>query len=476
MSITSTDEIKPIAALVISSSLSSKTQSSEDKEVASITQRTKSTFVSLVADHPRNRRTATPFRPLAPTPTLSKQHQVLETSDMVRKILSFIHPKDDLATTSQVSKFWRTQSHKGCIEQLKERTESTKKCSYKELEHYKNALQLEDIDSVFGMLWEYCDLIETIDLSHSDIRTAQLQHFITLLRQFCSNLSKADLTGCSLCSNEGLIPLFENFSRFVHVSLSSCSLVNDQVVIALADNCADLTSVNLSKCPLITDTSTTLLAVNCPRIEKIDLSGCTRLTDDTLCALSGHAPNLKMLSLVHCSRMSDAEVRSFVLKCTDLKELSISSSIDDPFITELVKTCSKLTHVSFLNGSDSLTGRGAAAIFQAYPHLISASFSHHTKLTDQAVLGLKHHQDLLYLDFSSCPKITDKALLLIAQECPKLRKINLEYCHGVTEKGIAALIKGCPDLQDVGTSVQQNIFNELKKKRPILFLPRAARV
>lgn len=442
-------------------------QDPEDKELVLIEQRAKiATFTSVAVGSSLKTKTVSPFRPLHPIPSITSPKTIsdaLIVSDVLRVVLSFLNAKTDLPHTALVNKSWRTQSNNACIDQLKEKATIWKKCpTFNELECYQKALQLSDLESVFGLLWEDCQSIEILDLSQSgDIRDPQLAQFMTLVKQFCPNLSKIDLSGCSFCTNELLINIFEGFQNLTSVNISRCSQVNDSVVTAIADNCPHLKTAIFSKCPLITDTSVAILAAKCPDLENLDISGCSRLTDHTLTAFSSHISHFKTLSLVHCEGMSDHSMRSFVLKSRDLRELSISCVVTDEFVEGLVKVCPQITHIAFLNGNDLLTDRGIQLLFLSYPNLIHLNLSHHNKLTDAGILGLKLKNRLSFFDLSHCYKLSDKSIVHLSKTCPNITKLNLEHCHGVTRNGVSALVENRL-LQDVGTSIQQNWFVQIK--------------
>ena len=46
-----------------------------------------------------------------------------------------------------------------------------------------------------------------------------------------------------------------------------------------------------------------------------------------------------------------------------------------------------------------------------------------------------------------CARTTDRALALVARNCPRLSRLELQRCRGVTNGGILDLVTRCPHLQ-----------------------------
>ncbi|CAO0802455.1 unnamed protein product [Mucor circinelloides] len=57
-----------------------------------------------------------------------------------------------------------------------------------------------------------------------------------------------------------------------------------------------------------------------------------------------------------------------------------------------------------------------------------------------------NHQSLTYLSLAGCNKITDDAVLSVAQHCPKLEHLDLRACGLISDISIQSIAENCPNL------------------------------
>jgi F-box/leucine-rich repeat protein 2/20 len=56
---------------------------------------------------------------------------------------------------------------------------------------------------------------------------------------------------------------------------------------------------------------------------------------------------------------------------------------------------------------------------------------------------------LVHINVSGLPSITNAALKIIGQHCPKLELLNITWCQNVDTRGIKRVLDGCPNLKDL---------------------------
>jgi hypothetical protein len=100
------------------------------------------------------------------------------------------------------------------------------------------------------------------------------------------------------------------------------------------------------------------------------------------------------------------------------------------------------------------------SIAQQCPRLQKINIKSCSRVTDISTVALGENcPDLLYCNFHSVDELTDKTLTTFAANCPKLEHLDLQNIHGITWTGIAALgrveikggfvLHGCPAIQVV---------------------------
>lgn len=110
---------------------------------------------------------------------------------------------------------------------------------------------------------------------------------------------------------------------------------------------------------------------------------------------------------------------------------SLSTQVTDSQLAA-IKTCHRLERITLI-GCSSITDKGLLEL-----------------------LSLKVGKHIMSIDLSDVTKITDKAIIAIANHCPHLQGLNLsmckddhEKCSGVTDIGITTLAKKCRQLRRV---------------------------
>lgn len=149
-----------------------------------------------------------------------------------------------------------------------------------------------------------------------------------------------------------------------------------------------LTHMDLQSCIHVRAFGLCRIISRCFNLTSLNLSTC-RVTDQVLEAVCLHLPSLRSLGLMGNSRISDRGIYEVAKKCTDLKSLNLSY-------------CSRVTSVGLLH------------VFSLLPGLLSLQLA--------------------------CCKIGDASLRAMADFCPALKRLDVDFCEDITAEGIYAIL------------------------------------
>lgn len=68
---------------------------------------------------------------------------------------------------------------------------------------------------------------------------------------------------------------------------------------------------------------------------------------------------------------------------------------------------------------------------------------------------------LLTLDFTEVCMLNDQDVLLLANKCPYLRRLNISWCNKVSEAAISTLIESCLYLQIINLTGVKCLTNKV---------------
>jgi F-box/leucine-rich repeat protein 2/20 len=216
------------------------------------------------------------------------------------------------------------------------------------------------------------------------------------------------------------------------------------------------TSIDLRGCRKLGTGAINDLLTQCPEVRHLNLKGVLSVEPSTLQVIARSLHVLESLNLSRCFNISFGDLVHFL----EAVEERGSSQI-----TEL--------RIAGLKGygptADSLLPRIATALpdlqvfdLQGSPHVFDASFKAFvTALGDNGtVCKIKH------LNISSCPQLTDKALLHLAPHLANLEILELAgYGDRLQNAGLVAVIKQAAHLQrldlDSATSITDPVTDAL---------------
>ncbi|KAK9768383.1 hypothetical protein K7432_001043 [Basidiobolus ranarum] len=220
----------------------------------------------------------------------------------------------------------------------------------------------------------------------------------------------------------------------------------------------------------------------CSNIIKIDLTNCYKLSDATVSAVSSHCKNLKSFSIAGCASISDSALSTLAQGCPKLQELSVKLCyIDGSSLTPIINGCPELTSLN-LSHCQSISRQNLESVFdtgrefeslqleycQVTRSVVQKIALHSSRLrhlnlnnvyilADSTIIDLVHRSSqLTYLSVASS-SVSDSGILALAQNCRKLKSVNMSYCGGVTSRSVSALATQCSEIEQLSMAYCDNI-------------------
>ncbi|XP_077863039.1 uncharacterized protein LOC144345570 [Saccoglossus kowalevskii] len=223
--------------------------------------------------------------------------------------------------------------------------------------------------------------------------------------------------------------------RLTYFNVSSCPSISDLGLVAIAEHCQNIRHLEISNCIAVTDKSVYSLVEHCKHLERFQASECVQLTSQCINALVKCCPKLKDLQLETCHYVGKLNFDQDSCQATDTNawlDCCEDYDDDDPpgfqYLAGILVRMPKHSPVSQNNRSVNIQCK------TTLPNPISLCVCTESR-------ALKH------INLSCCSKIADDSLRQIATHCPYLQYISLYGCYRITDKGMEYLVKGCKDLR-----------------------------
>lgn len=122
--------------------------------------------------------------------------------------------------------------------------------------------------------------------------------------------------------------------------------------------------------------------------------------------------------------------------------------------------CPNLTSLN-LQSCGRITDAAVIALAQGCPKLLSLNLRNCSRITSRGIIALTQGcSQLLSLNLHGCEKITDVAVIALSQGCPELSSLDLEWCIKITDAAVIALSQGCPRLSFLNLTFCQLLTDE----------------
>lgn len=222
-------------------------------------------------------------------------------------------------------------------------------------------------------------------------------------------------------------------------------------------NTSSLRMINLSGNGL-PDGALASLALTCPNLQTVDLAwyrGCVDMT-----TFAQGCPRLETINLKYCYPADSTDYfKPLAEYCPQLKSITIceDSFLDDMGLAALAGGCRSLRCIKMQNDRlyptfplDRLSPRCRMGMFFEENDL-KKGYPFPCQVTDEGVVTLAEGcPQLEVIDLNFCKKITSVSIAAIGARCSFLRSINIGSIHFIyRDESISALAHGCPLLESI---------------------------
>ena len=279
------------------------------------------------------------------------------------------------------------------------------------------------------------------------------------------NLKELNLSSCRNVTDEALFHISKSSIELTVLNLSACEEITDEGLIQIATGCHSLRSLNLSSVFKITDKAIIELSNGCPRLANVILYRC-RITDKAINALTNRCRAMELIDLSACENISDEAFKQFhagfpslqVLKLSDLNKITIRSMeyiSQCPTIQELhLSRCKAVTpesikkvahgcpliHTLDISNANILTVPDIQAALSLWGYMRDLRLKNYSGFSGGRGFS---HDGLEELTVCWSSTLDDNTLIWIAQNCPRLKKVDVAWCK-VTEISVKKLVSECP--------------------------------
>jgi len=185
----------------------------------------------------------------------------------------------------------------------------------------------------------------------------------------------------------------------------------------------------------------------------LDVSECRNITEEGLIQALRQCQCLMELNVVRCPAVTDKCLSVIGESCKNIKILDISlCNVTDCGVKELCESCTKLERLT-MDQCRSLTSDSLLFVAQCCPKLRCISVEYDNRVEDKGVLELVQRCPLLEKLHLNSSGITLQTALVTAQYCRNLSVLDLRYCSTLTDEAVKELVKGCPYLQILNLSL-----------------------
>ncbi|KAJ3353399.1 hypothetical protein HDU83_006884 [Entophlyctis luteolus] len=260
---------------------------------------------------------------------------------------------------------------------------------------------------------------------------------------------------------ESLISLFkqQKWIKCLQMAGGLSGAVEMKVCKAIAENLSLLEVLDLSECELVSDDGSRDIAVSCRNLVNVNFKGCMGISDGTVHGFvdqSNPAPSkLQFLNIGLCNKITDAATQYLCRLCS-------SSDADTKGLHTLkFSGCFDITDATLNSISDSIVTSHNATTTRsgASPSgsLRLLCFSGCHNLTQSAITRLTSLlPHLESINLYSLPNVTNDAITLIAQTCPRIASLVVSKCP-VGDVAALAVARGCRRLHTLYMSFLKQV-------------------
>lgn len=266
----------------------------------------------------------------------------------------------------------------------------------------------------------------------------------------CPKLRSLSIGGWTSVTSKGMVEFCKSSAAsdpetLEHLGLDRLYKLDASAFRACVDTFPNLTSLDLSRCSVDWETLTCLVEGYGETLKSLLLVDVALNSDDLIIITDGFKA-LKELDLSLPEWDPDnpavsAEALATIGKACgqSLRKLSLCGQpFDDVCIAEITKKCRRLRtlNLSWLDHKSqfpwrvNLTGEGLRSIVDHCPNLRELGLAHcHRIKNDSAIVYMATHLPFLEkLNMTNCQAVTDKAAMMLAENCTKMKRLKLQDC------------------------------------------------
>ncbi|KAF0896025.1 hypothetical protein E2562_018155 [Oryza meyeriana var. granulata] len=252
-----------------------------------------------------------------------------------------------------------------------------------------------------------------------------------------NDLTNVGLQALGLCHNLAHLSL----TRGKQNCSSTFRRVTDFGIMMLAEGCKQLKTIRLAGFSKVRDAGYAALLQSCKDLKKFEVStGC--LSDLTCLDLDEAAPKITEVRLLCCGLLT-SETAISLSSCTNLEVLDLSGcrSIADSGLVSI----SQLSKLALLDlaGAD-ITDAGLSALGNGKCPMSSLCLRGCKRISNNGVASLlcgsgTINKTLVSLDIGNVPRISGRAVTLIAKNCEQISSLCLRNCLLINDSSLETL-------------------------------------
>jgi hypothetical protein len=248
------------------------------------------------------------------------------------------------------------------------------------------------------------------------------------------DLTNVGLQALGLCNNLRHLSLKRRCSDFRRV--------NDFGILMLAEGCKQLRTIRLGGFSKVSDAGYAALFHSGKDLNKFEVSNGLCLSDLACLDLDKAAPNVTEVRFLSCYLLTSDTAIS-LSSCTNLKILDLSGckSIADSGLVSI----SQLSELTLLDlaGAD-ITDAGLSGLGNGKCPISSLCLRGCRRITSNGIASLlcgsgTINKTLVSLDVGNVPKISGRAVIVIAKNCEHIRSLSLRNCLFITDSSLEVL-------------------------------------
>ncbi|KAJ3677591.1 hypothetical protein LUZ60_003315 [Juncus effusus] len=243
-------------------------------------------------------------------------------------------------------------------------------------------------------------------------------HFLS----FCHNLTQLYLTRgkqttFQRVNDVGIFLLSEGCKKLVSVRLGGFSKVTDAGYACIIHSCKNLRKIEIINAHFLSDLAFLDLVNSDSSIVEVRLISCNLLTSETAVSLAS-CRNLQVLDLSGCRSIADSGL------------ISISTNLQNLIILDL--------------GGSDITDTGLYSLACTNSPISSLTLKNCKRISDNGISQLFRGKTVLSsnvttLDLGYIPRLTDRGIKVISENCTKLTNLSLRGCYSITNNSVARL-------------------------------------